>query len=61
MKRGDLVSWKFQVMDLPNEIGIILNYIPFENRGNDPFPHWSVLFGDRGILHCRESDLEIIR
>jgi len=45
-------------MDLPGDIGIILEHIPHESRGNDPFPHWKVLFPERGVLHCRESDLQ---
>lgn len=45
-------------MDLPYDVGIILEYIPYESRGNDPFPHWKVLFPDRGVLHYRESDLQ---
>ena len=59
MKLGSLVGWKsrFQ-MDLPGDVGIILEHIPYEFRGNDPFPHWKVLFPERGVLHCRESDLQ---
>ena len=59
MKPGDLVGWRsrFQ-MGLPGDIGIILEQIPYESRGKDPFHHWKVLFPERGILHCRESDLQ---
>ena len=59
---GNLVTWKplFQ-MDLPGDIGIILELIPYESRGNDPFPHWRVLFPNQGILHCRESDLRVVK
>lgn len=47
-------------MDLPGDIGIILELIPYESRGKDPFYHWKVLFPERGVLHCRESDLQIV-
>jgi hypothetical protein len=47
-------------MDLPGDIGIILELIPYESRGKDPFPHWKVLFPNQGILHCRESDLRVV-
>ena len=61
MKPGDMVGWKprFQ-MDLPGDIGIILELIPYESRDNDPFPYWRVLFPNRGILQCRESDLQVV-
>jgi hypothetical protein len=45
---------------LPGDIGIILEPIPYESRNNDPFPFWKVLFGDRGVLKCRESDIVVI-
>ena len=61
MKRGDLVAWKYLFgQDLPVEIGILLEVVPFESRMNDPFPHWRVLFGDRGVLQCRECHLQVI-
>jgi hypothetical protein len=61
MKSGDLVVWNSMFgMNLPSDIGFVLEYVPFEFRGSDPFPHWKVLFPDRGILHCRESDLSVI-
>jgi hypothetical protein len=47
-------------MDLPGDVGIILELIPYESRDNDPFPHWRVLFPNRGILQCRESDLQVV-
>jgi hypothetical protein len=58
---GSLVAWMplFQ-MDLPGDIGIILELIPYESRDNDPFPHWRVLFSERGVLHCRECDLRVV-
>ena len=58
---GKLVTWisLFQ-MDLPGDIGIILELIPYESRGNDTFPHWRVLFSECGVLHCRESDLRVV-
>jgi len=61
MKLGDMVGWKFRFeMGLPGDIGIILEHIPYESRGNDPFPHWRVLFSERGVLHCRECDLRVV-
>ena len=61
MKLGDMVTWnaRFGVY-FPLDIGLILEHIPFESRGDDPFPHWKVLFPDRGVLRCRESDLLVI-
>ena len=53
MKLGDLVS----LNEL--QVGIIVEYIPYENRLKDPFPHWKVLFLNK-ILHCRESDLKVV-
>ena len=68
MMPGDLVKWRFHFqmemnhfqMDLPGDIGIILEPIPYESRNNDPFPFWKVLFGNRGVLKCRESDIVVI-
>ena len=59
MKRGDLVGWKFRMeMDLPSEYGIIIDNLKVEY---DPWPYWKVLFPERGVLRCRETDLEVIR
>lgn len=58
MKRGDMVCWK-ALKDLHTEIGLVLGRIRYEERGNDPFPHLRVLF-PRGVLQCRESDLEVV-
>jgi hypothetical protein len=53
---GNMVVWRYRYeMDLPSEVGITIE--KFKAPG-DPFPHWKVLFPDRGILHCRESDLQ---
>ena len=61
MNRCDLVGWKSRMeSDLPSELGIILEHVPYESRNGDPFPHWKVLFGDRGVLQCRESDLKVL-
>jgi len=61
MKPSDLVGWKSRyVMDLPTDLGVVLEKIPYELRGKDPFPHWKVFFPFRGILHCRESDLKVL-
>jgi hypothetical protein len=58
MKIGDLVTWKFQRdSGLPTEIGVIISYIGYEERGRDPFPWWRVVMSDRGVLRCRETDL----
>jgi len=56
MKVGSLVGWKsrFQ-MDLPSDLGVIISRLRLEH---DPWPYWKVLFPDRGVLHCRESDLQ---
>ena len=55
MKPGSLVSWKsrFQ-MDLPSDLGVIISRLTLKH---DPWPYWNVLFSDRGVLQCRESDL----
>lgn len=59
MKTGDLVCWKAS-KDLHTEIGLVLEVIgDINKRGGDPFPHHRVLF-PRGVLQCRESDLEVV-
>ena len=61
MNPGDLVGWRDRIqMDLPSELGIILEHLPYESRGGDPFPYWKVLFAGRGVLQCRESDLKVL-
>jgi len=58
MKRGIMVTWKHRYeMDLPSEIGIILERF---TPPHDSFPYWKVVFPDRGVLQCRESDLMVI-
>ena len=58
MKRGDLVGWKHRMLtDLPSEHGLIISRLAFPH---DPWPYWKVLFGERGVLQCRESDLQVI-
>jgi len=47
-------------MDLPTDLGIIIEFIPYDFRGRDSFPWWRVLFGPRGVLMCRESDLMVL-
>lgn len=55
MKLGDIVAWKFRVeMGIPSEVGVIVSRLTLEH---DPWPYWRVLFGERGVLQCRESDL----
>lgn len=57
MMIGDLVIWKYRSMSqLPSEFGIVVCKIKVEH---DPWPFWAVLFGARGILTCRESDIEV--
>ncbi len=61
MKPGNIVTWKSRFgMDLPTDLGIIIEFIPYDFRGRDPFPWWRVLFGMRGVLMCRESDLMVL-
>ena len=61
MKPGDLVMWGLEhLIDTRGELGIILEEIPYEERGNDPFPHYMVLFPSRGKLHCRGRDLWMV-
>lgn len=58
MKPGDLVGWKCRLeMGIPGDVGMLVERI---TRACDPFPFWRVLFGDRGMLQCRESDLGVI-
>ena len=53
MKRGDIVAWKYQVeMGMPSEVGILVSRMTLAH-----WSYWRVLFGDRGVLQCRESDL----
>lgn len=55
MKPGSMVTWKHRYnLDLPGEIGIILEK---STPPHEFFPYWKVVFPDRGILQCRESDL----
>lgn len=59
MKRGDLVCWKYRMeCGIPNEFGIILAHLTMKH---DRFPYWTVLFGNRGTLQCRESDLAVVK
>ena len=52
---GIMVVWKYRFeMDLPSEVGITIE--KFKAPG-DPFPFWKVVFPERGVLQCRESDL----
>lgn len=62
MKKGDLVKfYDYSTFEFPHELAMIINEIPYEERGNDPFPHYHVLFPLRGeILHCRGSDLILV-
>ena len=55
---GDLVGWKHRLESgIPSELGIIMECIQVPH---DPWPYWLVAFGERGALHCRESDLQVI-
>ena len=55
MKVGSTVAWKFRVeMGIPSEVGVIVSRLTLEH---DPWPYWRVLFGELGVLQCRESDL----
>ena len=59
MKPGDLVGWKHRMeAEIPSEFGIILERW---NSEHDPFPFWKVVFVNRGVLQCRESDLMVVR
>lgn len=52
---GIMVVWRYRYeMDLPSEVGITIE--KFTPPG-DPFPFWKVVFPERGVLQCRESDL----
>lgn len=60
MRTGDLVEWKYSFRP---EYGIMLSlipYDPYDESSWNPFPRWYVLFPERGILHCRESDLMLV-
>jgi hypothetical protein len=55
VKRGDQVIWRFRYeMDLPSEIGITLEKF---TPPHEFFPLWKVVFSNRGVLSCRESDI----
>ena len=55
MKPGDQVIWRFRYeMDLPSEIGIALEKF---TPPHEFFPLWKVVFPNRGVLSCRESDI----
>jgi hypothetical protein len=41
-------------MDLPSEIGIALEKF---TPPHEFFPLWKVVFPNRGVLSCRESDI----
>jgi len=59
VKPGNLVGWKFQIeLGIPGEFGIILERLTIKH---EPWPAWKVFFGDRGVLHCRETDLMVMR
>ena len=50
-----MVIWRFRYeADLPSEIGITLEKFTPQHEF---FPYWKVVFPDRGVLQCRESDL----
>ena len=56
MRIGSLVGWRSRIsMDLPTEFGVIVSRLTLEH---DPWPYWKVLFPERGVLHCLESDLQ---
>lgn len=55
MRVGDTVAWKFRIdAGMPSDVGIIISRYTLTY---DPFPCWNVLFGEQGVLQCRESDL----
>lgn len=56
MNVGDMVGWKHRLeSNIPSELGIIVEPVKLSY---DPWPYWKVVFGDRGLLLCRESDLQ---
>lgn len=62
MKPGDLVRFSLTetlggIWSPDNDFGMIVGTLSYEERGHDPFPHFYVLYGNRGLLRCRESDL----
>ena len=58
MKPGDLVGWKHRLEWQPGELGIIVEPLRVPH---EPWPFWLVAFGTRGVLKCRESDLQVIK
>ena len=58
MKPGDLVRFRLDVYleAVGSGVGVVLEKIPYEFRGNDPFP-WYVTLFPSGVLRCRERDL----
>jgi len=55
VKVGSTVAWKFRVeMGMPSEVGVIVSRLTL---AHDSWPYWNVLFGELGVLQCRESDL----
>lgn len=56
MQIGDLVTWKFRVLTCldGDDVGLVVSRATLSH---DPWPYWNVLFGERGVLMCRESDL----
>lgn len=59
MKPGDLVGWKHRLESgIPSELGIIMEPLRVPH---EPWPFWLVAFGSRGVLKCRESDLQVIK
>ena len=59
MKPGDLVGWKHRLESgIPSELGIIMESL---RVSHEPWPFWLVAFGSRGVLKCRESDLQVIK
>jgi hypothetical protein len=50
-----MVIWRYRYeMDLPSEVGITIEKF---TPPHEFFPYWKVVFPERGVLQCRESDL----
>lgn len=53
------MGWKHRLESgIPSELGIITESLRVHW---DPWPWWLVAFGTRGVLKCRESDLQVIK
>ena len=55
---GQRARWPLALEGQPGELGIIVEPLRVPH---EPFPFWMVAFGSRGVLKCRESDLQVIK